>query len=169
MRKLIDDILYQIYWVLTFKLDWDYNNPIVKWANNHVSFLKLCSECCDFVSKYRDQPYSDDFAESAAYEWVEIFNHICKRLGYNTKSTELLFDSIGIDNNWEHLHMTEEEENKTSEEWFKDEFLADVAYCADRWTFGRLFRVQWAFCRWLDSIEKNEDISLERFEGINEA
>lgn len=158
MRRIIDRVLNELYyWSFNKSVErGDIHDRINKFCDDHILSSKICKECCDFVYKYGNESNIADKSFEAGYKWMFIFYDICKYLGFNEKSASLLFKSIGTDNNWKHLHTTEDEKTLRPEDWFEN-FLGDVHYCSDRWTFTRLYRVQWQFCRWIDSLEAEDD------------
>ena len=131
------------------------------WLYDNSFGIKICDECGDLLSnctfsgnRYRgyqyypeDAPYSDVDVSKVVDGWHEIFIHVCYHLDINKKSAEVLWNNLAY-GNWEHLHQTEEEENYSEEEWFKN-FYYDVLYCSDRWSLDRLERCHWQFRQWI--------------------
>ena len=134
MKKIFYRVFYKIYdgyfWIKRKRLH------------------KLTIDCCEFNKNNRN-------GEVEKGKWKKLFIRICNNLGFNKKSALVLWNSIGISNNWEHLHKTEEERNRTVEEWWSN-FIWDVYYCSDRWTFDRLLRVQWAYRQWYVKSDMDE-------------
>lgn len=79
--------------------------------------------------------------------WRRTFNRICADLGFDKKSARILWSSIGVYDNWDHLHENDTERRQSVSEW-REMFAYDLRYCSDRWTFDRLLRVQWTFRHW---------------------
>lgn len=48
--------------------------------------------------------------------------------------------------NWDHMWLSEKENNKTIDEW-ADDLWGEVFYCSDRWSWDRLVRTNWIFQR----------------------
>ena len=79
--------------------------------------------------------------------WRVAFNRICADLGFDKKSARILWSSIGIYDNWDHLHENEVERRMPVSEW-RELFADDLMYCSDRWSFDRMLRIQWTFRHW---------------------
>lgn len=79
--------------------------------------------------------------------WRVAFNRICSELGFDKRSTKILWTFIGVHDNWDHLHESNIERRMTASEWL-DWFSSDLFYCSDRWSFDRMLRVQWTFRHW---------------------
>ena len=157
LKMIINKVLNELYyWSFNkSKKTGDIFDRIHIFCDGHVMSNKVCKECLDFVYKYGQNENMYEKEYEIGYKWVFIFYDICKLIGFNEKTAYFLFENIGIDNNWDHLHLTENEKTLKPEDWFEN-FMADVHYCSDRWSFTRLYRVQWQFCRWVDSLEVEE-------------
>lgn len=79
--------------------------------------------------------------------WRRTFNRICADLGFDKRSARILWESIGVYDNWDHLHENDAERRQSVSEW-REMLTYDLRYCSDRWTFDRLLRVQWTFRHW---------------------
>lgn len=99
-----------------------------------------------FIDTYRT---NHDNIKSVTSGWHKTFVSVCRGLGINRHSANVLFRGM-CDGNWEHLHQTQDEQVKTSEDWFAD-LIGDVFYCSDRWSIDRLMRCHWYFRQWLMS------------------
>lgn len=111
---------------------------------------KICVDCEDLVitfSKLENTQYPNDV------EWKKLFIHICRYLCINKTSALVLWNEIGQNNNWKHLHLTEEEKTYTENNW-KHLFIGELMYCCDRWSFDRLLRTQWAYRQWQNKVSE---------------
>lgn len=124
----------KIFYEILYKIDDGYF-----WLKNR-KLHKLTLDCCKFHEVNKDIEKEKD-------GWKKLFIRISNALGFNKKSAIILWNSIGVYNNWKHLHKMKEEYNNTVEDWWS-EFIWDVYYCSDRWTFDRLLRVQWKYRQW---------------------
>lgn len=108
--------------------------------------IKVCSDCMDFFAKYEKR---HDDAKAVTDDWHKVFISVCKHLGINKRSADVLFEQMCM-GNWEHLHQTDGEKVISVDDWFS-RFLWDVFYCSDRWSIDRLMRCHWYFRQWLIS------------------
>lgn len=126
---------------------------IHKWLRKNSLDIKICQECgglnkCTINGdSYSEYENIDDVDVAKIHDhWHGIFIHVCYYLGINKKSAKVLWENF-TQENWEHLHQTEEEKQYGEKEWF-DKFFYDVLYCSDRWSLTRLERCHWAFRQW---------------------
>lgn len=103
------------------------------------------TDCMDFFVKYEKQHNN---AQAVTDDWRKVFVSVCKHLGINRKSANVLFEDMCF-GNWDHLHKTDEEREFTADIWF-EKFIYDMFYCSDRWSVDRLMRCHWYFRQWLD-------------------
>lgn len=82
----------------------------------------------------------EETPRSVVGPWRRTFNRICADLGFDKKSARILWESIGVYDNWDHLHENDTERRQSVSEW-REVLAYDLMYCSDRWTFDRLLRV----------------------------
>jgi len=75
--------------------------------------------------------------------WHQAFNSVLRDFGFPSRVRSFMWDEL-VCGNWERLHMTDEEEALTADEWL-DKLRWEVMYCADRWSIDRLSRCHWLF------------------------
>ena len=75
--------------------------------------------------------------------WHHIFNLVLRDFGVPGRVRTWMWCDLA-NGNWEHMHLTNEEQLKTADEWL-DDFEGDVFYCSDRWSLDRLTRCHWQF------------------------
>lgn len=111
-----------------------------------TTMSNVYTDCMDFFARYEKR---HDDAKAVTDGWHKVFVGVCKHLGINRRSANVLFENMCL-GNWKHLHQTDGESEFTSDIWF-DKFLWDVFYCSDRWSVDRLMRCHWCFRQWLSS------------------
>ena len=104
--------------------------------------MKIVNDCERLCAYIESEP-TPNGVES---RWHEIFSHVCKLLGFNKSATKILWKELAY-GNWTHLHETDEERNRSADEWL-DAFSIDMFYCSDRWSLDRLMRCHWQFRQW---------------------
>ena len=104
--------------------------------------MKIVDDCGRLCAYIESKP-TPNGVES---RWHEIFSKVCRLLGFNKSAAKILWNQLAH-GNWEHLHETDEERNRSTDEWL-DAFSSDVFYCSDRWTLDRLMRCHWQFRQW---------------------
>lgn len=107
-------------------------------AKRHKAF-ELSMEFFDYIDKH-DKSHQIEYIY---LNWKPLFSKIWTSLGGHKKDVEFAFVALS-ETNWEHLHLTEEEEQYDLETWI-DRFKYDIFYCSDRWSFARLYRVNWMY------------------------
>ena len=122
------------------------DNFILRFLHKNSLSTRICKTCTSFPE------YKDVDIARVANMWHNAFNDICYHFGINNKGAKFLWDAM-CRYNWEHLHPTEEEVNKSNEERYNS-FEGDVFYCSDRWSFDRLMRCHWKFRHWIESEQK---------------
>ena len=88
--------------------------------------------------------------------WYRTFSCVAKSLGFNKAARRILWENLA-DGNWEHFHLTDEEEKRTADEWL-NELCWDVRYCSDRWTLDRLTRCHWMFRQYMYAVQKEAGV-----------
>lgn len=73
--------------------------------------------------------------------WRQAFEAVLIRESFTRKAIDYMWKNLA-QGNWEHLHQTDAEKERTVEEWLEC-FRADVWYCSDRWSLDRLTRCHW--------------------------
>lgn len=109
-----------------------------------MKIVDNCERLCAYIE-------SEPTPNGVESRWHEIFSQVCRLLGFNKSATKILWKELAY-GNWKHLHETDEECNKSAEEWL-DDFSSDVFYCSDRWTLDRLMRCHWQFRQWKRRIK----------------
>ena len=82
--------------------------------------------------------------------WHRTFSCVAKHLGFNRSARRILWNDL-VQGNWKRLHATDEEEQKTPDEWL-DELRWEVYYCSDRWSLDRLTRCHWLYRQYRWSV-----------------
>ena len=90
--------------------------------------------------------------------WHRTFSCVAKSLGFKKAARRILWDNLA-DGNWEHFHLTDEEEKLTSQQWL-EALCWDVWYCSDRWTLDRLTRCHWKFRQYMYAVWKETGVEV---------
>lgn len=113
------------------------------------------------------EPYEQSFAlvnyikagtcrpQKLEEHWHRTFNCVAKFLGFNRATRKVLWNEL-VCGNWERLHTTEEENERTPEEW-ADELCLEVSYCSDRWSLDRLTRCHWLYRQYMSAKRRERD------------
>ena len=86
--------------------------------------------------------------------WHLAFSSVLCEFGFPYKCIELLWDELVV-GNWERLHMTDAERERTAAEWL-EQLRPEVFYCSDRWTIDRLTRCHWLFRAYKRAAERED-------------
>jgi hypothetical protein len=79
--------------------------------------------------------------------WHQAFTHALRDMGFTRKQRSFMWDEL-VAGNWERLHLTPAEKEKTEAEWL-DELHWECAYCSDRFSLDRLMRCHWLFRQYM--------------------
>ena len=79
--------------------------------------------------------------------WHRAFMCISKHLGFDKAARRILWEDL-VCGNWEHLHQTEDEMERTADEWL-EELRGDVFYTSDRASLDRLTRCHWLYRQYM--------------------
>lgn len=85
--------------------------------------------------------------------WHRALNCVAKYLGFNRATRRILWEDL-VYGNWDRLHMTEEEEKMTPDDWL-DKLYWEVFYCSDRYTLDRLTRCHWLYRKYMQAVRKD--------------
>lgn len=102
--------------------------------------FELSMEFFDYIDKH-DKSHQIEYIY---LNWKPLFSKIWTSLGGCRKDIEFAFGGFS-ETNWKHLHLTEEEKDYSLETWLEN-FKYEIFYCSDRWSFSRLYRVNWIYC-----------------------
>jgi hypothetical protein len=138
---MINDIKYRLFEIRNFSL---------KDSILHHKSLGIFKDCMKFCEAYKEN-HSD--VENVTDDWYSIFVKVCKYLGINKSGSDVLWNDMCC-GNWKHLWATEDERDKSADDWFVD-FSADVFYCSDRWSIDRLMRCHWMYRQWIKAKNKS--------------
>ena len=140
MFRVFGKVCSKIYWRFFCNCD----NVVAKFFDNNRLSIKICEECMQLTRN----DYKKVNVHDVSKKWERIFFDVCYYWGLNRRMAKFLFDEMCVYNNWNHLHPTDEEKDKSKEELYND-FRGDVFYCSDRWSFDRLMRCHWQFRYWI--------------------
>lgn len=84
--------------------------------------------------------------------WRETFEAFLIANRFTRKSIDYMWDCLAL-GNWKHLWQTDEEKERTTEEWL-EWFRIEVWYCSDRWNLDRLIRCHWAWRQYKRKAEE---------------
>lgn len=110
----------------------------------------VCERCCDFYHTYHEaniDPKTEDgklLAPVFLKEYEELMVHVLEEeFEISGEPAERIVETLGY-GNWERLWETDEEAAKPIDE-LKEDFIGDIFYCSDRWTWDRVLRVNWLY------------------------
>lgn len=123
-----------------------------------ASTLEYTDEAVDYIiaqcaklSKWCEKPKKVT-EKKLRRKWNKLFIDICQYMGIDNLSAIVLFEQLVL-GNWEHIHLTEDEEKYTHSEWLA-KFSSDIFYCSDRWSLDRLMRCHWLYRQIMRSFPK---------------
>jgi len=71
--------------------------------------------------------------------WKKVFYKTLDRWDWNDQTKDVLFEWGKYGYNWKHLHLTDEEENMSVRDAYRN-FYGEIDYIYDRMSVDRLFR-----------------------------
>lgn len=77
--------------------------------------------------------------------WKKAFECISEHLGFDKKSTKILFEWGNGGYNWEQLHFDKTKYKSYSFSQLINLLDSEATYCSDRMSLDRLFRCHWIF------------------------
>ena len=115
----------------------------------------ICGYCCEW------------FGDHIGADPTEVMNDyprmmrkvLRQRFGLSKKAAKD-FVRYACEGNWSKLHETDVEKDADSELYARM-ILGDVHYCSDRWSWGRVIRIQWLYRRLVQKCEREEE--MKRF------
>lgn len=110
----------------------------------------LCGYCCEWISTVSGKS-PVDIADTYPRMMRKVLKH---RFGFG-KSSAKEFIRSACYGNWTRLHETDMEKVASASD-YANYLLDEVFYCSDRWSWDRVFRVQWIYRRLLDRIDRLE-------------
>lgn len=87
--------------------------------------------------------------------WQLAFSSVLRNFGFPDKCIRVMWDELVV-GNWERLHMTDEEQERTAAEWL-EQLRLEVYYCSDRWSIDRLSRCHWLFRAYRRAAKREKD------------
>ena len=87
-------------------------------------------------------------------QWESLFKRQLSNWGFNKIAQDSLFRWGECGYNWKRLHLSEEEQRCTKEQWL-DIFYCEVFYCSDRMSLDRLFRCHWLYSNLLHELRSH--------------